>query len=415
MSELLEEAAVVPGLSVMVRRVPGMPVVACRGLLRSGARLEEIPGQSLITGRLLAEGSLRRDWERLNREAEDLGMVIQSFGTYETLGLSIDALAEDWRAALDWLAELLLQPSFPEDRFQWIRRQAAADLESILDQPEVKTSRAFRRHLHDPHPYARSLQGSPESLARLRCEDVRAFHRRSVDSGALVVVAGEIDPEAVEAYTHSLFAAAMPTEVRGVEVPRPRGLAEVRQEVRAGEGDQAHLYLGHLSIRRRHEDLPALELLSVILGAGTGLNGRLPERIREQEGLAYHTEVATTAGSGLDEGRFSIYVGTSVSTLGKAEKALREELDRLLQEGIGERELQDARAYLIGRDPFRRETARQWASLLTEAGYYGMPTDRSDWVAESLGKLSHADVEAAMRRWIRPEDLRVTIGRPGGE
>jgi zinc protease len=400
------------GLRILVRRVPGMPVVACRALLRSGSRLEKIPGQSVVTGRLLSEGSEQRDWETINRQAEDLGMLIQTFGTYETLGVSIDALAEDWRRALDWLRELLLQPSFPLDRFDWIRRQTAADLESLLDEPEVKTSRAFRHQLYSPHPYGRSLQGSAESLAELCRQDVVDFHRRSLEMGMLVVVAGEIDEEETVAHASDLFAQHAPTRAMGVSVPPARGLEIERQEIVAGEGDQAHLYLGHLTVPRRHRDIPALDLVGVVLGAGAGLSGRLPDRIREKEGLAYSTEVATSAGAGLEAGRFSIYLGTSPENLEQAERSLRQELDRLLTDGIGEQELRDARSYLVGRDPFRRETARQWASLMAEAGFYGIPADRPEWAIQELEKLSHQEVEEAMRRWIRPADLRLTVGLP---
>jgi zinc protease len=89
-----------------------------------------------------------------------------------------------------------------------------------------------------------------------------------------------------------------------------------------------------------------------------------------------------------------------------------EEITRLVEDGIGEDELEEARAYLLGREPFRRETARQWADLLTEAAHYGMPLDDPDWRNAELNALDKPTVEAAARRHIRPQDLRVTVGMP---
>ena len=126
---------------------------------------------------------------------------------------------------------------------------------------------------------------------------------------------------------------------------------------------------------RRHPDYAALELLAVILGSGAGLTGRIPARIREREGLAYTAYAQTVAGSGLDPGRLVAYVGTSPATVEKAERGVVEEITRLVEDGIEDAELEEARAYLLGREPFRRETARQWADLLIEAEEYGIPLD----------------------------------------
>ena len=87
-------------------------------------------------------------------------------------------------------------------------------------------------------------------------------------------------------------------------------------------GDQAHLYAGCLTVPRAHPDRHALDLLGVVLGSGAGLTGRLPERVREREGLAYSVQVQTLAGAGLDRGRLVVYVGTSPATLEQAERSV---------------------------------------------------------------------------------------------
>ena len=75
-------------------------------------------------------------------------------------------------------------------------------------------------------------------------------------------------------------------------------------------------------------------------------------------------------------------------------------------------ELEESRAYLLGREPFRRETARQWADLLIEAEEYGIPLDDFEHRKAELIALDRATVEAAARRHIHPGELRVTVGLP---
>ncbi|HEX9668392.1 MAG TPA: pitrilysin family protein [Thermoanaerobaculia bacterium] len=402
-------------LGLRVKRVEGAPVVAVRVWLRSGARVEHVPGQALITGRMLAEGTRRRDWRQIADEAEARGMIVASFGGFELHGVSIDALAQDWELALEWAAELLLEPSFPEDRTAWLARQAAAELESLADQPEVKTAWGFNEQLYAPHPRSRPVQGDAASLLALTPADLAAFHRHALGGRLVLTVAGRLDRDAVERRARELFADLPAASAPWPEPPAPDGRAAPRRVVAVEAEEQVHLYMGHLTVPRRHPDYAALELLAVVLGSGSGLTGRIPTRIREREGLAYSAHAQILAGAGLDPGRLVAYVGTSPAHAARAEQGIVEELRRLVEEGIEESELQEARAYLLGREPFRRETARQWADLMAEAEHYELPLEDAAWRAARLAELDRPSVEAAARRHLRPDELKVTLGLPEGD
>ncbi|MFY9824344.1 MAG: pitrilysin family protein, partial [Thermoanaerobaculia bacterium] len=370
-----------------------------------------LPGQALVTGRMLAEGTRRRDWRRIAEEAESKGMSLESTGNFESIGVSVDALAQDWELALEWAVEILLDPKFPADRCAWAAKQAAAELESLADQPDVKTAWGFLDQLYSPHPRCRPVHGSVESLLALSPADCAAFHRRAQAHGILASVTGVVDEDVVSGRLARLLGAAPPDAERYPAPKAPVGLGP-RHAISLEDSDQAHLYIGHLTVDRRHPDYAALELLAVVLGSGAGLTGRIPARIREREGLAYTTYAQTVAGSGLDAGRLLMYVGTSPATVEQAERGVVEEVTRLVADGIEDAELEEARAYLLGREPFRHETARQWADLLIEAEEYGLPLDDFEHRRAELEALDRSTVEAAARRHVHPEALRVTVGMP---
>ncbi|MEO8274807.1 MAG: pitrilysin family protein [Thermoanaerobaculia bacterium] len=402
-----------------LRRIEGSPVVALRLLFAGGARSESVPGQALIAGRLLTEGTHRRSWDRIATDAESRGMILSSFGGYETHGLSIDALADDWEIALAWIAELALESSFPEDRLRWLARQAAAELEAQADQADLVTARAFSEQVYSPHPRGRPLQGDAESLARLDPDLCRDFHRAAFGWGAYLTVAGEIDPDRVEDRIAELFGAGGAVGREGeVAAPRPvpsspSSAPLARQEVVTHAQDQAHLFLGSRTIARAHPDYAALEVAAVLLGTGSGLTGRIPQRIREREGLAYTATADTVSGAGIDEGRLVCYVGTAPETLDQAEASVRDELARFLVEPIAPADLESARSYLLGREPFRRETARQWADLMAVSALLDLPLDDAHWHSDRIARVAAEDVIAASRRWIDLDRLLVTRGIPG--
>ncbi len=400
-------------LAVRSRRVEGAPVVAVRAWLRAGSRVEATPGQALVSGRLLAEGTSRRSWREIAEAAEGRGASISSFGELELSGVSIDALAADWELAVDWAAELIQTPAFPEDRCAWAVRQAQGELAALADHPEAVTSWAFMDQLYSPHPAGRPPQGDAGSLGALDPDACRRFHRQASDAGVIVSVAGRIDAEAAERRVRERFAAF--TGSAGLLAPPPAPAGAERRRQRPVPGDQAHVFLGCLTVPRAHPALTALRVLSVVLGSGGGLSGRIPHRLREREGLAYATHVDATAGAGLDRGRFMVYAGTSVATVERTIESVLDEVERLAADGVTDAELEEARAYLLGREPFRRETARQWAELMAAAVHYDLPLDSPEWVVERLNEVDREQVEAAAREYLQPDGIRITVGKPETE
>lgn len=411
------------GLIVRARRVEGAPVVAIRAWLPGGARSEPRPGVALMTGRLLAEGSRSRDWRRIVTEAEAIGMSVGGGATIDGHGVSVDGLAADWQRGLAWAAELTREAGFPTGRHELVQVQMGAELRSFEDRPEVKVGLAFLNQLYHPHPMGRPLQGDELSLAQLSPQDCMEFHQQRMEQGLVVTVAGDIEPDLVKKEAEALWNSLSSSSPLAGRVTSdgpngPDGIApalsagRLRRTVALLGQEQAHLYLGHRTVRLAHPDFPALHLLGVILGSGAGLVGRIPQQVREERGLAYAAHATAVAGAGLDDGRLAIYVGTSPQTAHLAEDVVRGELERLLADGVSAAEIDSARAYLLGREPFRRETARQWADLLSDATILGVPVDHPDWLRSVIQELTPADLLAAAGRHISLECLCVTLGVP---
>ena len=271
--------------AIRIRRVPGAPVVAVRVWLPGGSTVERQPGQALLSGRLLLEGTQTRSWRRISDQAEERGIAIAADAGYEAQGLSIDALADDWERALDWAAELVLDSVFPEERCRWLAQQAAAELEQLADHPDVKTAWAFDKQLYGSGARGRPLQGSAESLESLDGAACGSFHGSCLERGAIVTVAGDISESAVDTKVRSLFG----------DLPNPRsdprrpieggGETAACQEVELEESEQAHWFGGAVTVSRRDPDYWTLGLVGIVLGAGGNLSGRITHRVRRLDGL----------------------------------------------------------------------------------------------------------------------------------
>ncbi|MDX1643657.1 MAG: insulinase family protein, partial [Thermoanaerobaculia bacterium] len=210
-----------------------------------------------------------------------------------------------------------------------------------------------------------------------------------------------------------LFAALPPAE-RSPSLPEPAGGSSSVEEIVVPGGEQAHLYVGQLTVPAGHADVPALQIAAVALGSGPGLVGRIPARIRERDGLAYGAGATTVGGAGRLPGRLVVHVATAPRRVESALAAVRQELEHFVAGGITQQELEEARTYLLGSEPFRRESARQMAAVGGRAMLYGVDWDEPGWLEKALGGLERADVDRAVRRHLDLDRLSVTVGRPAG-
>jgi len=399
-------------LRLAALRVPDSGVVAARAWLRGGARTGPPPGLALLCGRMLVEGTARRTWRKIAEQAEARGVSLNGFASAEVHGLSIDALADDAGLALEWLAELMLEPGFDRARFELLRDQTLGELRSLADRPEVVTGWTFRDQLYHPHPLASPSQGTSESLAALTPEDCMRFHGDSLARGGVVAVAGDIDEDAVLADLERFFGDSAGGAIRPVEPPGPRGRSEKRIEIVTGSREQAHVYAGHFTVDRRHPDLPELRALGILLGSD-GLAGRIPHRVREREGLAYATHVDLLAGAGTDPGALSVYLGTHPDHVERGLELVREALHEVLERPPEVAVLEACKTGMFGREPFLTETAGLWAGLLVDALLFELPSYRRSWRLERIERLSPDGLLQAARRHLKPERMLVTVGVPG--
>ena len=403
-------------LRLAALRVPATDVVAARAWLRGGARTEPSAGLARLTGRMLVEGTEARDWREIAEQAEARGISIDGSATAEVHGLAVDAIASDAGLALDWLAELLLSPSFSGDRFGLLRDQTLGDLLSLADRPDVVTGWAFRDHLYHPHPLAAPGPGTPESLAGLSPQDCRRFHEQSLARGGVVAVAGAIDEQEALRRLEGLFGTVGDpgtAPAAACEPAPPCGRAERRVEVGTASREQAHVFAGHFTVNRTHADLPELRALGILLGSD-GLAGLIPNRIREQEGLAYATHVDLLAGAGTDPGALSVYLGTHPDRVERALELVRDSLQHVLERPPEAAVLEECRTGMFGREPFATETAGQWAGLLVDALLFDLPGYRRSFRLERIERLTPRGVFEAARRHIHPDRMRVTVGLPAG-
>jgi zinc protease len=398
------------GLRVIVTPMPDRELIAASLTLRVGAADEPdaLGGATVLAARALTEGTEVRDAIELTEAAERLGASIHAEAGWDATSAGLDVPVTRLDPALELLAEVVRRPAFPESEVVRLRDERLTDLLQARADPRRRADEAYVSAIYRPSsPYHRPAGGTAETVGTLAVPDLRALHDRvyTPDRAALVV-AGDVDPDAVVRVAERLFgdwagrAAGHPPIDDGAAV----GSRIVRVVHRPG-AVQTEIRIGHPALPRLHPDYHALAVMSAILG---GLfNSRLNMKLREEKGYTY----GASAGFDLRRARGPFTARAAVNTEATV-PALQDflvELDRIRESAVTDAELRAARDYLIGVFPLRFETPGPVAGSLAGLFVHELPDDELARYRGAIEAVTAADVARVARAHIRPDEAAIVL------
>ena len=389
------------GIRLLVAERPAIPIVVVRVSIRAGSAFDppDAGGLANLTADLLTRGTARRTAPELDRAIEFVGGSLETDAGRDTATVSLAVLKKDLDLGLDLLAEVLLQPAFPEDELKRKVTDIQAAIRRSEENPESVAGRELARVLYPGHPYARPTSGTVESVGRLTREQVVRFYReRYRPDAAAIAVVGDVTEQGIrEALLRRLGAWSAPAAPLPA-IPMTPAKPPVESRKLSRELTQATVYLGGPAVRQDHPDYFPLLVANYVLGGGSA--SRLYTRVREERGLAY--AVYGSILPGRYGAAYVVSLQTRVEAVAEAAQLVKEEMARMGRQPVADRELALAKAYLIGSFPLRLDTSGKVAGLLIGIEENGLGLDYPDRFKAEVAKVTAADVQRVAKRYLDP-------------
>lgn len=371
-----------------------------------------------VAGALLMRGGAGLSREQIDARFDGLKTAARIGGGLQSAGINLSTRREQLADALALAAQVLRKPSFPEREFEQYRLQAITGLEASRQEPSSIAGIALARHF-DPWPaghplHAMDLDESLAAIRALKLEDVRAFHRDFYGSAeGQIALVGDFDPVAVKRQLQELFA--------GWRAPQPyapiatRYTAVAPEQRRFETPDKPNgvlLARANIALKDTDADFPALVAANHILGGGS-IKSRLADRIRQKDGLSYGVGSDLDADSSRDgrddAGNWSVQAIAAPQNLARVESAMREELARLIRDGVAADELRDAVSGLLTQREQARASDARIAGGLAGNLFYGRTMQFSAELDAKFKALTVDSVNAAIRKHLKPDQLSVYL------
>jgi predicted Zn-dependent peptidase len=412
------------GMTLVLMEQHKVPLVSLQLSFRSAGSTSDPAGKeglSNMTGDLLRKGTKKRGSLQISEALDSVGAEFGSYTTQDFTFCNAEFMAKDSSKCLDLFAELLTQPTFPEDEFAKLQTQSIDAVLAAKDSARGVVSRYFVSFLYGGHPYARPNGGDEKSLAAITRDDVLAHYASTYtpDSAVLVAV-GDFKTGDMEKMVSQRFGGwKTAAKAKPIDLPKPAKI-EGRKLLLVDKPDatQTYFMVGNLGVARTNPDRVAIEVVNTLFGGR--FTSMINTALRIKSGLTY----GANSGFQMNKagGAFLIMSFTQNPTTEKALDMTLETLRELHQNGFTEEELTSAKTYIKGTYPTGNlETTAQLAARLSTMKLYGLPDSDVNEYYTKVDAVTADDAKRIIRDYFPLDDLCfVLIGkaeeiRPGVE
>jgi predicted Zn-dependent peptidase len=374
------------GLRIITETMPSLRSVAMGCWVDTGARDENDneAGVSHFLEHLLFKGSDKLSAREVNETLDAIGAESNAFTSKEATCYWTRLLDQDLAVGMDVLSEIIQRPAFRLNEIDSERQVVVEEINMNDDDPSDVVFENFSTAVFANHPLHEPVLGTRESIRSMTRDDIHGYWKRRYGAGSLVVAAaGSVDHDSFVDLVAERFG-----DWSGDSVAHHNGPAEIQPTVALTPRDteQAHLVIGGPGLDRSDERRWAFEVLNHVMGSG--MSSRLFREVREERGLAYAVYGFKLAYA--DNGAWGVHVGTTPNQTDTAMTVIRDELAKVVDEGITPEELERAKGSMRGGLALSLEDSNSRMVRLGRDELAGMPHLSVD---ERLEKLEGVDLD----------------------
>ncbi|MBO0887810.1 insulinase family protein [Candidatus Bathyarchaeota archaeon] len=411
---LVETEDPAPGTRCVFYENLANPTVAIHGSILAGTSSEPSSksGIAELTTRLLIRGTRKLQASKIADLLESVGATLSFRNSQDTIIFQARMTSQWTKRVLGILADCLTKPALAE-------RDVDREKEGLLTDIRLRDDDTTRRGMRElaglvyprKHPYRRDRMGSADTVKRLDRSHVRDYFDNTVATSPVVVAfAGQLKKKDAINWVHQTFGER---DERKGTVRRDNGgdpsKSSSKREIVMAHKTQADILIGGVATSRTDPDYEKLNLLNTILGE-LGFMGRLGERVRDKEGLAY--SCSSFISSGIAGGSWTALAGVNPRNISKAQDLMREEIERIRTEPVAEQELSDAKQNQIGSALMELESTEGIARTSHNLVHFRLGLDYFLRRRQLFSKITREDLLTIAKKYLDSSRLSTVIVGP---
>jgi zinc protease len=404
-----ERAELSNGLKVIFARRDTIPTIQMQVSLDAGYASDQFgkPGTAKLAMNMLDEGTKRRSTLEINEELILLGASISTGSNLDTSFVSLSTLTSTLDNSLDLFADVVLNPSFPEEELERLRLQLITGISREQQSPLAMAQRVLPELLYGKkHAYGnpRTGSGTVSSVKSITLDEIRNFHKTWFKANhATMIIVGDTTLDIMLPKLEKAFgkwqSGSIPTKNIS-EVPQ-QDHTSIYLVDRPGS-EQSILFAAQLATPKANPDEIATEAMNDIIGGMT--TSRINMNLREDKGWTYGAQTGLFNAKG--QRIFFVYSSVQTDKTRESIEEVIKELNNFIADVPAtqtelDKSVTNNTLSLSG----RWETAGAVLGSISQLVQYGLPDRYFNEYASKVSALSLDDVHAVARKIINPDRM----------
>jgi zinc protease len=382
-------------------------------------------GLAALTAAMIAEaGSKSLRIDEINKALYPIAGAFTAQVDKEMTSFSMSVHRDNWTQFASVVMPQLLEPGFRQEDFERLKASQlnALTIDLRSNNEEELGKEWLQSRIFEGTPYGHTVLGTVAALESITLDDVTSFAKQHYTAGNLEVgVNGGVTDAVLTSLSTDLgrLPAGDTPRVTGVAGKAPQGYDV---DIIAKDTRATAISFGHpISVTRASQDFAALDVARAWLGEHRASMSHLYDRIREKRGMNYGDYAYIEAfprgmyqffpdpNIARQQQLFEVWIRPVVPENGHmALRIALHELEKLVKNGLNREQFEATRDYLMKNVYVKTSTADEQIGYALDSEWYGIG-EYAAHMRAALAKLTVADVNRAIRRHLRPRDMKIVM------
>jgi zinc protease len=402
------------GLTIIVGEDRSAPVVSAQAWCMSGSIHEGRwlgAGLSHVLEHMLFKGTTTRPGSRIDQEVQEAGGYMNAYTSFDRTVFHIDVPSSGAVTAIDILCDIMQHATLPADELAKELDVIRREMDMGQDDPGRRSSRRLFESAYTRSPYRYTVIGYPDIFSELKAADIRSYYaEKYAPNNIFYVVVGDVKNAAVVGQISKAYEKSRAKALPPFVLPEEPEQTAAREVVEEGPIELAHFHFSWHIPDLRHPDLPALDVLAVLLG--NGRSSRLYQQVREKQGVVHHVDAWTySPGSA---GLFGVSAMADGEKFSIARDAVLSQVERIKTSPVSASELAKAVKQFMTATLAMRKTMEGQAQNLGSNWLAANDLNFSERYLAAVKRVRPDDVVRVAREYLTPENRTLYALLPAG-
>lgn len=391
-------------LKVLLIESKKSPVVSVQMWVKTGSADEKKSeeGISHFIEHLVFKGTDKFKVGEIANTVEASGGELNAYTSFDQTVFYVTISKTFSDVALNVVSQMMGYPTFDPSEIDSEREVVCEEIKMGQDSPGRRSSQLLFSSAFKKHAYGIPVIGYEKNVRGWSAKKIKQFYQsRYVPSNMFLVISGDFETPEMKKKVLEYFGGFKPYKLRKVKRVKEPKQTKFQYKTQQYKIQDRHLHLAFKAPNVKHKDIPALDVLAMVLGQGD--SSRLVKKLRLDKPVV--SSVSAFSYNPQDEGLFAVsahYQGN------KMDEVVHEVFAQIRDLHVNEPDWIDikrARVAISSEQFYSVETVDGLANKAGSQEFYFGDQNAQKKYLKALSQVTPKDVQRVAKKYLKLETL----------